>query len=154
MLMFPSMRNFSQGSGQYQETLRLGIGEIKNADWNPTQNKIAVSTNLGVYLYNEAWQLLKFTPHPQFPSGSIVNIVSEVRWSHDGNHLTLTREIDGDVDGDIPAYETVIFNSDLNVVGQTFKHLNNTVVWSPDSMQLAIRRRNGFKIWNREGQHL
>jgi WD40 repeat protein len=75
-----------------------------------------------------------------------------VRWSHDGNHLTLTREIDGDVDGDFPAYETFIFDSNLNVVSQSLKHLNNIVVWSQDSTRFAIPQRNGFKVWTRDGQ--
>jgi WD40 repeat protein len=149
LLMAPSSRNFSQGIGQYQEVIRLGIGEIDSADWNPTQNKIAVSTNLGVYLYNEDWQLLKFASFPQF---LIKSTYSKVHWSHDGSLLTLTREIEDSVDGDFPGFETVILDNNLNLVGQKLRHLHNEVKWSPDSTRFAIPQRNGFKIWNRDGQ--
>jgi WD40 repeat protein len=142
----------SQGTVQYDQTLTLGIGKFQGFSWSPTQDKIVVATNAGLYLYSSNWELLKSVPI--FVLYSDQEGVS-LDWSRDGNWLAVSRSTNTFSDDGTYLKQVSLFDSNLVSVGNPVLHSgHNFVRWNADSTKFITTWANGLKVWSRLGQFL
>lgn len=113
----------TNNAAQLEEIALIGRGTITALDWSPDGQVLAVGSSTGVWLLEENLQTIQDTP--------VHEPISDLSWSPDGQHIAV-------ISSTRHSCVTYIWNEDLSSRQLVFDICGSYVLWSSDSVHLAI----------------